>query len=471
MIFASVIKIVLYVIFWSSLRSGDLKTRWFLTFITVSYFFDAAYYIENYLLPFIQEHWDMLGLELGLIQLTVILNYLLQIVLPYSLIMFASAYSDIFRALVLKRLAFLYLLPVMLMFIISGFHHAFFIQYSLLFAWTALYSLASCVYLTLSYLKESHPRKRKNKRNSAILFIPGILMYLFSNYFTRAFFPGFDGKPFIPYIVGFMFIVFVITLIGYGTLGIRFRLERQRLDQSLLSITNGTDMYNHALKNRINNINLQAALIKQHVEPDSYIANKMNLVLSESSNMMEMVQRTQHQISEIELNESENPIGPLIYEAIEMCRKSIDDYQITVSVLLMSDIRVLGDRFHLQEMLLNLFRNAVEAMKSSGGKLEIQMEQRQKFIEIEIRDTGPGISKTDLTRIFNPFYSTKRNDQNFGLGLTYSYQVANKHGGSIEVQSELGLGATFLVRLPLKRIVEARQPQRNAFSLEVNEKQ
>jgi signal transduction histidine kinase len=469
MIVVIIIKIILYVIFWGPSRSGDLKTRWFLAFLMTSSLYDVAYLLESYLIPWLHQHWSTPNLELYLIQIAALLYYLLQTILPYSLIMFSSAYSDIISSPALKRLAFVYVWPVLMMFVVSGFHHAFFIHYPLLFAWTAVYSLISCSLFALSYYKESHPRKRKNKRNSAILFIPGILMYLLSNYFARAFVPDFDGKLFIPYIVGFMFIIFVISLIGYGTLGIRFRLERQRIDQSMRSIATGTDMFNHALKNRINNINLQATLIKQHVEADSYISHKMELVLNESSHMMELIERIQHQINDIELKESETSLEQLINEVIEICRETIDDYHITVNSYISIEGWIWGDRIHLQEMLLNLLRNAMEAMKSKGGELTIQLEQRLKYIEIAFKDTGSGIAKEDLPRIFTPFFSTKRSDQNFGLGLTYSYQVAHKHGGTIKVQSELGIGTTLLVRIPVKRLLKAKVDTRMSFQVEVNE--
>ena len=73
----------------------------------------------------------------------------------------------------------------------------------------------------------------------------------------------------------------------------------------------------------------------------------------------------------------------------------------------------------------------------------------RRYLEIVFADTGSGITSQDLDRIFEPFYTTKERGRGTGLGLFVSYGIIEKHGGTIDVASELGVGTLFTIRLPL----------------------
>jgi two-component system NtrC family sensor kinase len=112
--------------------------------------------------------------------------------------------------------------------------------------------------------------------------------------------------------------------------------------------------------------------------------------------------------------------------------------------------RTVFDASQMQQVFVNIIMNAAEAMEGKG-KLTIatRPDSSKTFIEIEIADTGVGISKENLDRIFDPFFTTKGTGHGTGLGLAISYGIVKKHGGTIEVDSEIGIGTTFIVRLPI----------------------
>jgi len=124
---------------------------------------------------------------------------------------------------------------------------------------------------------------------------------------------------------------------------------------------------------------------------------------------------------------------------------------------------VYGDENELHNCLLNLCLNATQAM-SSGGNLSIRTENRSfseeyqlnefkleigKYIWIEIMDSGTGISEKNLSKIFEPFFSTKAQGEGTGLGLATVYGVILDHKGMIEVESEINKGTSFRLMLPL----------------------
>jgi hypothetical protein len=110
-------------------------------------------------------------------------------------------------------------------------------------------------------------------------------------------------------------------------------------------------------------------------------------------------------------------------------------------------------------VFLNLGQNALQAMPD-GGTLEILTTRRRRsrlgygqFCEVRFRDTGHGIARDRLKKLFIPFYTTKQ--RGTGLGLAISHRIINQHGGTIEVRSTIGQGSTFSVFLPAAEPVPA----------------
>jgi PAS domain S-box-containing protein len=109
---------------------------------------------------------------------------------------------------------------------------------------------------------------------------------------------------------------------------------------------------------------------------------------------------------------------------------------------------IMGDASTLQQVLLNLVTNAREAM-GSGGEIRIETgaaRERAGWVRMAIADTGPGISAEELSKVFDPFYTTKRSGT--GLGLSVSYGIIQDHHGTVDVQSIPGRGTTFVLAFP-----------------------
>ncbi len=110
---------------------------------------------------------------------------------------------------------------------------------------------------------------------------------------------------------------------------------------------------------------------------------------------------------------------------------------------------ISGSEDQLRQVIMNLLSNAVESMSQSTRKwLTIRTFSRETSVEIEIRDTGTGIPRELMSRIFEPFYTTKKKGRGVGLGLSVVYGIINEHGGKIYVDSEPGKGTCFSVTLP-----------------------
>jgi len=113
---------------------------------------------------------------------------------------------------------------------------------------------------------------------------------------------------------------------------------------------------------------------------------------------------------------------------------------------------LLGSEDQLQQVFMNLVSNAAEAMELDGGRFTIETKHllREDKLQINFRDTGPGIPEDDIPKLFEPFFTTKKKGKGVGLGLSVAYGIIQEHGGSIYVTSSVGQGTTFQVKLPLK---------------------
>jgi two-component system NtrC family sensor kinase len=110
---------------------------------------------------------------------------------------------------------------------------------------------------------------------------------------------------------------------------------------------------------------------------------------------------------------------------------------------------IYGDRLRLEEVFINIFANAADAMRGTG-RLTIRTKYTDNaFIRIWIADTGYGIDKSHLSHIFEPFFTTKDPGQGTGLGLSIVYSIIKNHNGIIEVESEQGTGTIFVITLPV----------------------
>ena len=157
------------------------------------------------------------------------------------------------------------------------------------------------------------------------------------------------------------------------------------------------------------------------------------------------------------------PVDQLVLDISEITRPRWKDRAEAANVHINLDLQihshalVMGDASELREVLVNMVFNAVDAMPT-GGKLTLSAEEVANHVDICISDTGTGMSPEVRSRIFDPFFSTKGKG-GMGLGLAVSFGIIRRHEGSIEVESAVGCGTTFRIRLPIaKGVVKEQTP-------------
>jgi signal transduction histidine kinase len=208
----------------------------------------------------------------------------------------------------------------------------------------------------------------------------------------------------------------------------------------------------HELNNPINNIVLTAEALKEdfgQLDQDEALG-LIHDILVQSERASEIVKGL------LDFSRSEHPefeslsIAAVVHDTLKLVRNQLALSGIQVEEELPSRLPLIhGDRKSLQQVFLNLFINAIQAMLD-GGSLTIRGRPSEDghWLKVEVIDTGVGIEAEHLPHIFDPFYTTKQVGRGTGLGLSVTYGIVEKHGGHIEVQSQKGKGSTFTVILP-----------------------
>ncbi|TWE08520.1 two-component system sporulation sensor kinase B [Neobacillus bataviensis] len=149
--------------------------------------------------------------------------------------------------------------------------------------------------------------------------------------------------------------------------------------------------------------------------------------------------------------QSENMIYSNLKEETEYVKNIITPYanmhQVDVQYAFQNSLSFKYDKNQIQQCLINLYKNGIEAMKEKGGVLSIEVSEQQKEIVIKIEDNGIGMTKEEVLRLGNPYYSTKK--EGTGLGMLMVYSTINKVNGKIQVDSEMGRGTTFTISIPV----------------------
>lgn len=146
-------------------------------------------------------------------------------------------------------------------------------------------------------------------------------------------------------------------------------------------------------------------------------------------------------------------------QILPLAKLNLKHRNVTLSTRYDQDLsRVRGNQARLQQVFLNLINNAAQAMSASGGEggevsVTIAPAPDGSQVVAEVKDSGCGIRKEDMGKIFDPFYSTKGREGT-GLGLSICYSIVSEHGGKLEVESEVGEGSVFRVILPAAQEVQ-----------------
>jgi signal transduction histidine kinase len=228
------------------------------------------------------------------------------------------------------------------------------------------------------------------------------------------------------------------------------RLKKARSRERLSAIGEASAWIAHECKNSLVAIKSFVQLFPQKHRDKKFVDMFSKLVPAEIKRWEHMLTELSDFSSQLELVMNKTNLKKIMDSVLEMMKEEFIKKKINVKYAGGEDnLYFMADAERLKQVFMNLIINAVNAMPE-GGELSVSINSeslnRPSYIEVRIKDTGIGIPKESLGRLFEPFHTTKRGGM--GLGLHISRRIIKKHGGNINVESQAGIGTTFIVRLP-----------------------
>lgn len=204
----------------------------------------------------------------------------------------------------------------------------------------------------------------------------------------------------------------------------------------------------HEVRNPINNINLATEHLHSLELPEE-TGLYLDIVGRNSLRINELIKELLNSSRPSEIQLKESVLQSVIDEIINISKDRISLKNIDLQVNYPEDlIMIYCDADKMILALLNILTNAIEAIEHNSGRISILLKKERENIVIEISDNGSGISEENLPRLFEPYFTSKRNG--IGLGLASTLNIIQMHGGAIEVNSEKNKFTTFNIVLPLK---------------------
>jgi len=204
----------------------------------------------------------------------------------------------------------------------------------------------------------------------------------------------------------------------------------------------------HELNNPLQTIKNCLFLIQQDLEQETATQSYLEMALSETNRLTNLVLQLRDVYRQASSN-TQKPVSlpDIVGQVHLILREHLKQNNISCTFETHKEPTwVLGDANQLKQVVINICLNALDAMSPDGGQLTVTPVADQNNVGLAIQDTGVGISSENKEKLFEPFFTQK--DSGTGLGLAICYDIVQKHGGHIAVESTLGEGATFTIWLP-----------------------
>jgi PAS domain S-box-containing protein len=235
---------------------------------------------------------------------------------------------------------------------------------------------------------------------------------------------------------------------------LKLQEEILRMDR-LVSLGELSSGIAHEIRNPLAGIKTTAQALGEEMDQDDPKREYLNRITMEIDRLNDLLKTFFSFAKPQKLNPVVCNIRDIVNEIIPLLIKDIANRGINFTEEYAPDLpKVRVDFSQMHQVFLNLFLNAIQAMPN-GGELKIKAESiavaplvnpGKDYVQISISDTGKGISTHGINKIFDPFFTTR--SKGIGLGLSITYQIIKKHGGSVKVESKVDKGTTFILTLP-----------------------
>lgn len=261
----------------------------------------------------------------------------------------------------------------------------------------------------------------------------------------------------VPTYISIILLNVVLAIVGFGSLlkytHQMFELGQQEINiqKKFDAISTGTSIFVHSIKNQLLANRVLFKRLNRGIEADidkGTLKKSIEQLSQQNENMLK-------RIEELYLSVKSNSIRLIPLNATVVIESAVDRFHSkfpdnNIEVNIKENTMILADYTHLSEAIYNLLTNAQEAIneKADDGVVVVTTYTDKIYMVIEVKDNGVGISKHDIKKISEPYYSKKNSNSNWGMGLYYVNSIVKEHFGILRFESVEGVGSTFYILLP-----------------------
>lgn len=244
------------------------------------------------------------------------------------------------------------------------------------------------------------------------------------------------------------------NLVGYTQVNFQADQEDIQLQRKFDTASMGASVFVHSIKNQL----LSARVINKKINqvfaqenPDLEALKKYTSMFNHmNENMLERIEELYRSIKSHSISLTPVSLDAIVNMAISRFHQKYPDFNVEID--LKTNPYVLADKTHLSEAIYNLLINAqdavLEAGRESDGRVELSTHEERLYTVIKVHDNGTGMSKSTRKKVFDPFYTSKNTNYNWGMGLYYVRQIVKSHLGVLRLESVQDKGTSFYIMLP-----------------------
>lgn len=247
---------------------------------------------------------------------------------------------------------------------------------------------------------------------------------------------------------------------SFNNMSSELQIREEKLQQANIALVQSEKMsafgqlsagIAHEVKNPLTGILGYAQLAIRQLDKDNPLQKNLQIIEKETrrcksiiENLMKFARAEKAEFAALNVNEA-------VENALAIVNHQLSMNRITITTNLASDLPlVFGNANQLEQVVMNILINAQQAMKGNKGEVSVVTKSnKNQFVEICIKDTGPGIPPDIQNKIFEPFFTTKKAGEGTGLGLSVSYGIIKEHQGDIQIKSSPSNGTLFTISLPV----------------------
>jgi len=263
----------------------------------------------------------------------------------------------------------------------------------------------------------------------------------------------------LPYIAGICLLISLYSIYKYARIQNSIKNQEAVISHNIDSALLTSRVFSHYMKNELLAIMAQTEFIEYMSEGSPQLVEEIKVIEQRCRNVYERLDAIHQKNLKSKIELKPLLLNELLEQLLQEMKVELKGVQLQYNKL-PKQVYVMADGYYLTQALQNLLANAVDALEFVPEKqkqIAIEVHVKNKWVELVVRDNGKGMSREQMSQIFQPFYSSKPTATNWGMGLSITHTIIINHGGKIHVDSQLGEGSAFHIVLPLLSLMELKE--------------